>query len=307
MYDIRMSIKPLLKTFGIGFSMGTSDIIPGVSGGTIAFIFGIYERLIAVIQHLATEFPKLLLQRKFKEAWESIPFSFLLPLAAGIGSAVLLLSHILESALHDYPVYVWSFFFGLVLASVFVVNKRIRKWNSKEIVSLVIGAVLTYFIVGLIPVETPATPLYFFLSGAIAICAMILPGISGAFILVLLGKYSQILSAVNDRDIATIVVVGLGCVLGLAVFSKLLHFLFSRFHDTVVAVLIGVMIGSLRKLWPWKEVLQTRLDSSGMEVPVIEANIFPSFGVELLVAALLIVAGMAAIIVISARSNETGE
>lgn len=271
--------------------MGAADIVPGVSGGTIAFIFGIYEELLYSIKTLSGETLQLALKGKFKEAWESIPFSFLIPVGLGIMTALVTLAKLVSYLLDAYPAELWSFFFGLVIASIFLVKKRVVTWDVKDYVMVLGSAIATYFIVGAVPFETAASYPLLFLSGAIAICAMILPGISGSFLLLIMGKYDQILQAVSDRDIVTIAVVGAGAVVGLALFSRLLSWLFAKHHDTVVAILIGFMIGSLRKIWPWKEVIMTRINSHGEEVPFITKNILPAVDGVLLICLVLMAAG----------------
>lgn len=256
--------------------MGTADLIPGVSGGTIAFLSGIYEELIFSIKKVTGETLRLGLQGKFVAAIKSVPFPFLIPLFSGIFIALFTLSTLLKYLLETYPVYVWSFFFGLVLASTFVVMKRVVKWDLSDKISFVLAAIGAYIIVGLVPVETPENPLMYFLAGAIAVCAMILPGISGSFILLLMGKYQQILAAVTQRDILTIGIFMAGCIVGIALFSRVLSWLFKTHHDISVAILAGFMLGSLRKIWPWKEVVSTRINSHGVEVPLVENNILPT-------------------------------
>ena len=268
-------IQRMTRLFFTGFGMGAADIVPGVSGGTIAFIFGIYEELLASIQTVTSEVPRLILRGKVREAWNSIPFSFLIPLALGLGTAVLTLTSAISYLLETQPVFVWSFFFGLVLASIFLVSKRIVKWDGKDVFFLMLFTAVAYVLVGLVSFETATTPLAFVLAGAIAICAMILPGISGSFLLVIMGKYSQILAAVAERDFVTLGLVMIGIVLGLTLFSKLLSWLFQHYHDIVVASLTGFMIGSLRKIWPWKETITTRIDSHGFEVPLLQLNSLP--------------------------------
>ncbi len=236
-----------------GFCMGAADIVPGVSGGTMAFILGIYEELIHAIRIFGRkEFWSDIVRGKIHHALLLPKWGFLISVAVGILSAAALLAAPLEHALETSPMMVWAFFFGLVAASVVLVAQRVKQWECRHAVSLVIGAVIAYMIVGLVPVQTPNDPWFLILSGAIAICAMILPGISGAFLLVLLGKYEFILSAVNDRDIISIAYIGIGAVVGLILFSQVLGWLFSRYHDRTVALLTGLMIGSLRKIWPWK-------------------------------------------------------
>jgi len=255
--------------------MGLADLIPGVSGGTIAFLSGIYEELIYSIKELTGTTLKLFIQGKFAASLKSIPFPFLLPLAIGLFTAIISLASVLSYLLEQFPVYVWSFFFGLVLASTVIVMKRVVKWDISDIVAFVVAAIGAYFLVGLVPGETPDTLPMFFLSGMIAICAMILPGISGSFILLLMGKYQQVLAAVTQRDVVTLAVFMAGCVVGIGIFSRVLSWLFSKHHDISVAILAGFMLGSVRKIWPWKEVVSTKINSHGVEVPLVENNILP--------------------------------
>lgn len=268
--------KRMPRLFGIGIAMGSADIIPGVSGGTMAFIFGIYQELLYSIKITTSDALKKILKGNIKEGFWMIPFSFLIPLGTGIFMAILLLSKILSWLLKEYPSHVWGFFFGLVLVSIFIVLKRIKKWQTNHTIGFVITACITYVVVGALPVETAATLPLFFLSGIIAISAMILPGISGSFILLILGKYHQILEALNNRDILVLLVFMIGCVIGIALFSRILTWLFERYHDIAVSLLAGVMGGSLRKLWPWKETVMTRINSHGEHVPFVEHNIIPS-------------------------------
>ncbi|MEZ6255483.1 MAG: DUF368 domain-containing protein [Patescibacteria group bacterium] len=288
--------KDAIRLFFSGFSMGAADIVPGVSGGTVAFILGIYEELIYSIKVATSDAAKLLLKGKVTEALKSIPFQFLLPLGLGILSAVFTLAKLLDFLLTHHPVQIWSFFFGLVLISIFVVAKRIKKWEYTNFAALILGAVAAYLIVGLVPTQTPYTPLAVFLSGMVAIMAMILPGISGSFLLLIMGKYQQILGAVNNKEVGMLLVFVAGAIVGLAVFSQVLNWLYTKHHDLLVATLIGFMSGSLRKVWPWKETLQTVLDSHGKEVPIVQINTLPTvFNAEVLVSLMLF---MAAIIII---------
>lgn len=248
--------------------MGAADIVPGVSGGTMAFILGIYEELIDSIRTLGTkEFFTVVLHGRLREAVAMVNWRFLLALLSGIATAILSLARTLEYLLIHEPILIWSFFFGLVLASVVVVSQRIKRWTRPLLLSAIIGGVGAYFFVGLVPVETPNAPWFLMLSGAVAICAMILPGISGSFVLVLLGKYEYILRAVNERDIATVGYVAFGIVVGIIAFTQFLSWLLHHYHDLTVAFLIGLMLGSLRKVWPWKledsNVLPRLLDAGG--------------------------------------------
>ncbi|MEM7034080.1 MAG: DUF368 domain-containing protein [Chloroflexota bacterium] len=255
--------------------MGASDIVPGVSGGTMALILGIYEELINSIKSVDLTVIRLALAFKIKEVFNIIPWQFLLAVFVGIMGAIFTLAQGLEWLLENQPVYLWSFFFGLVLASGVTVRKQVSRWTPPIIISAIIAVVVSYVIVGLVPGQTPDALWFVFLSGMIAICAMILPGISGSFILVLLGKYQYVLEAVNELDILTVGVFGAGAVIGLVSFARLVSWLFNRFPDLTIAILMGLMLGSLRKLWPWKITLQTALDRHGKEVPIEELNVLP--------------------------------
>ena len=268
-----------------GFTMGTADLVPGVSGGTIAFLSGIYEELIYSIKFVTGDVLKKALTGKIVEAIKMVPYKFLVPLAFGLMTAIFTLANALSYLLENYPIFVWSFFFGLVIASTIIVMRRVVKWDVRDMVSFVIAAVITYFVVGLVPVETPSTLPVFFLSGVIAIIAMILPGISGSYILLLLGKYQQVLGAVTNRDFLTLAVFTAGCVLGIALFSRVLSWLFAKHHDISIAILAGIMLGSVRKIWPWKETVLTRINSHGVEVPLVEKNIIPAtFDITVIIA-----------------------
>jgi putative membrane protein len=267
-----------------GMAMGASDIVPGVSGGTMALILGIYEELIDSIRMIGQpEFLRAVLKFRIKDALAILNWQFMLAISLGIGLAILTLSHLLEQLLVNQPVYLWSFFFGLVLASVLIVSKRVRRWTPVLGTVLIIGAVASFLLVGLVPARTPETWWFLFLSGALAICAMILPGISGAFILVLLGKYEYVLSAVNGRDLFTLTMVAAGALIGLVTFAQILSWLFKKYHDGTIALLLGLMIGSLRKVWPWKKdeawLTDTDgsfvLDSFGERIVTEQADVLP--------------------------------
>ena len=236
-----------------GFCMGAADIIPGVSGGTMAFILGIYEELVDTIHRWgSSNLWKLLFQGKFRKFFQRCNIVFLVSVLGGIGLAVLSLSHLLESLLETHPLYVWGFFFGLVLASAVAIFRRVGLLTNLAFVALVAGGVLAHFVVQMVPVQTPEEPWFLILSGAIAICAMILPGISGSFLLVILGKYQFVLQAVNTRDIGSLFYIALGALGGILGFSHVVRWLLREYHDVTVAFLIGLMLGSVQKIWPWK-------------------------------------------------------
>jgi putative membrane protein len=259
-----------------GMAMGAADVVPGVSGGTIAFISGIYEELLGSISNVNLGLFKTLKNEGFKIAWKQLNGNFLLSLFIGIFISFLSLAKAIKYLLENEPILLWSFFFGLVLASIIYIAKQISKWNFILITIAVLGAFLAYYITTLNPlVSESSSSLYVFFAGAIAICAMILPGISGSFILVLLGAYKPVLDALNDKDFKTIFTFIAGAILGLLTFSKVLKWLFANYKDYILAVLTGFIIGSLNKIWPWKETLTWRLNSHGIKVPINQQSVTP--------------------------------
>ncbi|GIK73291.1 MAG: DUF368 domain-containing protein [Chloroflexota bacterium] len=310
----RKNVKDYVGVYAAGFAMGSADVVPGVSGGTVAFIVGIYEELIGSIRAIGRPvFWSAVIGMRWRDALRLINLLFLVTLGAGILSAILILAPGIEWMLINQPIIIWSFFFGLVVASITVVAPRVKIWSISRWVALALGAVGAYFLVGLVPVQTPETWWFLMLSGAIAICAMILPGISGSFILVLLGKYQFFINAVNQRDLVSIALAGIGALIGLVSFAQVLSWLFRRYHDLTVAALTGLMIGSLRKVWPWKETLQTMIDRHGVEVPLVERNIIPplmvgnAFNFEILYALAAALLGVAVVLLVEriamARNN----
>lgn len=258
-----------------GCTMGMADVVPGVSGGTIAFISGIYEELLDSIRSVNATALKLLLKFRLAEFWRHINGRFLLPVLLGIAIAIFSLARLMTYLLVNHPIAIWSFFFGLIVASALLVAKQIGRWDWRTVLAFVVGAVAAWWITVATPAETPNDWWFVMLSGAIAICAMILPGISGAFILLLLGKYQYIMHAVGEFNIPVIVVFVIGAVAGIISFSHLLSWLLKHWHDVTVAVLMGFMVGSLNKVWPWKETVETYLDSHGVAQPLVQTNIAP--------------------------------
>nr|WP_299069631.1 DUF368 domain-containing protein [uncultured Allomuricauda sp.] len=258
-----------------GMAMGAADVVPGVSGGTIAFISGIYEELITSINTINFSLLSTLRKQGFKSFWSQINGNFLLALFLGIFISVLSLAKFLSWLLENHSILLWSFFFGLVLASIFFVGKEITKWTIGTVTMFLIGAAVAYFITELPPNENVESIPYLFLSGALAVCAMILPGISGAFILVLLGSYKTILDAVHEKDLKIVITVALGAIFGLLSFARLLKWMFTHYKNLTLALLTGFILGSLNKIWPWKKVLETK--TFGDKTIVIDdANIWPS-------------------------------
>lgn len=270
------NVQDYVRLFFCGVAMGTADVIPGVSGGTMAFILGIYEDLLNAIKSFDLQLLKLLSKFKIKEMFEHVPWQFLLALFLGIGGAILSLAHLVSWLLDNQQIYLFAFFFGLILASVVAIGITV-KWSSITATMLVIGAVVAFVIVGLVPMDMPHDPITIFFSGMIAIMAMILPGISGSFILLILNQYDFVLESVKTLDVMTLIPLMVGMAVGITGFARVLSWLLKRYHQATVAVLVGFMIGSLRRIWPWKEVLETRIDRHGDIVPVVQQNILPNF------------------------------
>lgn len=248
-YSRPKTLAEYLRIYLTGFAMGAADIVPGVSGGTMAFILGIYETLLDAIKSVNIGALRLLLARRFGALFDHVPVRFLIPLGLGIATAILALSNLLGTLLEDHPLFVFAFFAGLILASIVAVGVKIR-WNAVAGVAVVAGAVFAFWLVGL-PALRDAShdPLTLFASGAVAICAMILPGISGSFILLILGQYEYVLGAVRQLDVVTVALVGAGAVVGILGFSRILSWLLKHYETATIAALVGFMIGSLRTIW----------------------------------------------------------
>ncbi len=307
---MKRNLKDYLIISLKGMGMGAADVVPGVSGGTIAFITGIYQELINSIKSVNFSSIKQLFSFKLKDFWGSVNGNFLLALIIGIGISVLSLAKGLKYLLEHQPILIWSFFFGLIIASAIYVARDIKQWNIGKIISLLAGVVIAYFITVVTPAEANTSYGFIFLSGSIAICAMILPGISGSFILVLLGMYKFILGAISDFNLPVIAVFLVGAAIGIVVFSNILSWLLKRFYELTIALLAGFMIGSLNKVWPWKEVLETFTDRHGEIRPLVEQNVMPGrFGEitgtdpQLVYALLLAAFGFAIIFVLEGLSK----
>jgi len=268
-----------LRDFGMlvlkGMGMGAADVVPGVSGGTIAFITGIYEELVHSIKNISLRTISTLWKEGLPAFWKAVNGSFLLSVVGGILISVLTLARVLEYLLVNHPILIWSFFFGLIIGSAIYVARSIEKWNTGTIISGLAGIVIAWIITSFTPAETSEAYWFIFLSGALAICAMILPGISGSFILLLLGKYQFVLSALNEGKISIIAVLLTGAFTGIIAFSHLLSWLLEKFHHLTIAMLAGFMIGSLNKIWPWKITVETYIDSHGEVQPLLQDNVLP--------------------------------
>lgn len=257
-----------------GMAMGAVELVPGVSAGTIALLTGIYEEFIDALKAFSTVFP-ILKKDGIKGAWNHINGNFLLVLCSGMAVGIIALLKVIKHLLEFQPIPIWSFFFGLIIVSSIYVGKTVVKWKIPQFIALLLGTILVYWITGSAPSEASSSLIFVFVAGMLAICAMILPGISGSFILVLLGMYIFIIESLSELNIAVIAVFGLGCIIGLVSFTHLLSYLLKKHHDITLALLTGFMIGSLNKIWPWKRTLSTMVDRHGETVPMLQENILP--------------------------------
>ncbi|MFN3996790.1 DUF368 domain-containing protein [Algoriphagus sp.] len=274
------SIKKYALTYFKGMAMGAADIVPGVSGGSIALIAGIYQELLDSINSFSLENFKLLTKGEFKRFYEAVNGSFLLSLLLGILTSIFVLSSLITYLMSNHPIPLWSFFTGLILVSAFMILKEIKRWHLGVVLAVLIGIVLAIWITSLPPSTTPDALWFTFIAGSIAICAMILPGISGSFILLILGQYEGILQAVTERNILKIFVFALGCIVGLLSFSRVISWLLKKYHSATIGLLSGFMLGSVNELWPWKIVTAWRTSSSGEQKPFLTENILPGSYLE---------------------------
>jgi putative membrane protein len=290
-------MKKLLMIYLKGVAMGASDVVPGVSGGTIAFITGIYERLINAIKSINGSNLKLFFTGHIKECWKNIDGNFLVCLIAGIATSFLSLAKLITWLIATYPTFVWAFFFGLIIASTLFIGKKV-KWDWKTVLAFLLFAIISFFITspGNAPLNQNNALWYIFLCGAVAICAMILPGISGSFILLLLGSYFYMMDALSTLQFTVILVFMAGALIGILSFANLLSWLFKHFEMMTLAALTGFMFGSLNKVWPWKETLTTYLDKHGVKTPLTQRNILPAMDGSLVIALLLIAVGIILVI-----------
>lgn len=261
--------------------MGAADIVPGVSGGSIALIAGIYQELLDSINSFSLENLKLLTKGEVKGFYKAVNGSFLLSLLLGILTSIFLLSRLITYLMSDHPIPLWSFFTGLILVSAFIILKEIKRWHLGVILAVLIGTAIAWWVTNLPPTTTPDALWFTFVSGAIAICAMILPGISGSFILLIMGQYEGILQAVTDRNFLKLFVFALGCIVGILAFSRVVSWLLRKHHSATIGLLSGFMLGSVNELWPWKIVTAWRTSTSGEEEPFLTENILPGSYLEL--------------------------
>ena len=265
--------KALLFLKGMG--MGSADIVPGVSGGSIALVTKIYEELLASINSFDLTAIKLLAKFEVVAFWKHVNAGFLLTLFSGILTSIFAFSKVITFLIDKYPIPLWSFFCGLILISAIIILRDIKRWTIVAILMFPIGALIAYFITELPMISSPNNIWFTSAAGAIAICAMILPGISGSFLLLILGKYEFILNAVNEKDVLVLMVFALGCITGLLLFSRVISWFLKNYHALTLSFLSGFMIGSINKIWPWKKILSYRVSSSGAQKPFLTENILP--------------------------------
>ena len=268
-------IRQMAGVFIRGMAMGAADVVPGVSGGTVAFITGIYFRLLGAIAAVPSAFFHSFLKGHWRRFWHEIDGSFLITLLTGILVSIATLANLITWALDTYPIALWSFFFGLIVASVWHVLGQMKKRRWWQALPVAAGAVFAWWVTTLSAGQVSPGAMVFFLSGALAICAMILPGLSGSFILLILGMYGPVLAAVRELDLALIGLFMAGCLIGLLSFARLLGLALRKAHDLVLAVLTGFMVGALNRVWPWQEVVSWRTSSSGDQVPLQQVSVTP--------------------------------
>jgi len=305
-----MSAKKIYGNFFLkGMGMGAANVIPGVSGGTIALITGIYEKLINSLKSFDLKAIKMILSGRFKDFTEYVNFNFLFAVFAGVGISIFSLAKMLEYLFDNHPVYLWAYFFGLILASVYYVGKTVNKWNVTNVISLFIGTGLATVISLLNPTTENDGMFYMFVCGIVAISSMILPGLSGSFVLILMGNYMLILTSITELNFSVLIPFGFGCIVGLLAFSHILAWVFKKFRDTTITLLTGFIMGSLLILWPWKE--EIFLKESGEIVlkngeKIIQGYNWyaPEMNFESSFAFLLILGGVASIWVIEFMGNK---
>jgi putative membrane protein len=279
--ELEGAVKKSLLLYVKGLAMGAVDVVPGFSGGTVALITGIYDKLLSSFS-ASPQALMLFLRGRIKDAWAVCNATFLLTVLLGVLTSVFTLARLISYLMLEHPVLLWSFFFGLVLVSVYLVGREVVLWSLSRLMVFASGLALAVWITLAAPLQLAADPLILFLAGAIAISAMILPGISGSFILVLLGLYPVVLGAVKNLDLVVLAVFSGGCVLGLMTFSRLLSWLLQHVRDITLAFLAGLMLGSLGKVWPWKQTLTWQTNSHGESYPLLQENLWPQQFADLL-------------------------
>ena len=316
-------MREILSTAFKGAAMGIAEVIPGVSGGTIAFITGIYERLLLAIKSINPSLIQIFKKEGMGAVLKKIDFLFLVKLGVGMvigfGLGLFLITHLLE----NHPILIWSFFFGLILASIPMVGVQVKQWNWKQISLLILGAVFVYWITIAAPSQGNESLWFVFLSGLLAVSALMLPGLSGSFVLLLLGMYTIIMPAIKrfiespfGPESSVLVVFGLGMIIGIFSFARVLSWTFERYRSHILALLTGFLIGSLNKVWPWQHVISTRISSSGEEKVMFSKSVSPKlfeslesnflYGTEahLLQAILLMIAGMLVVFLLTKLGSQ---
>lgn len=296
-----------------GMLMGIADAVPGVSGGTIAFMTGIYAELIYSLKQCGPEAIKKLFSEGISAAWTHINGAFLLSVFGGIIISIVSVSHLVVFVLDTYPDLLWAFFFGLIAAAVWSVVKHIETWRFDVIAAFLLGSGIAYYVTIMTPTHVEATNLMVFVSGMIAICAMILPGISGSFILLLMGMYAPMLNAVKSFEITTIAIFAGGCAAGLLAFSRVLNWMFDKHKTLTLALLGGFMLGSLNKVWPWKITVESVVDRHGKTIPLVQDNVLPQtfesvtgHSAHLSTSLILMLVGVLMVFLLEKLGNKTG-
>lgn len=298
-----------------GIAMGAANVIPGVSGGTMALITGIFERLIDAIKSFNLKAAKLLFSFRLKEFAKHTDLYFLIAVFGGVVLAIVSLARLFDFLFTNYPVYIWAYFFGLVLASVFFVGKTVTRWTTSVVVSAVIGGAIAIFISVLNPATENSGMVYLIVCGVVAICSMILPGLSGSFVLILLGNYQLVMiDAVNNRDLQVLIPVGIGAVGGLIAFSHILSWVFKRYRDQTISLLTGFIFGSVSILWPWQKMIYMT-DAAGEMIlkkgePIVmkyERYIPDAFTTEVVIALVIAIAGIVSIWAIEKAAETKSE
>jgi len=302
------TLRKAVSLFLKGVCMGSADVIPGVSGGTIALITGIYENLILALRSIDIHVVRRILVLDIKGALAKVHVRFLLVLLSGILVAILSLARLMNFLLNHHPIPTWSLFFGLIAASILVVGKHVNNWLGTAGISFVTGIIGATIIVNLIPIATPEELWFIFLCGIVAICAMILPGISGAFILLILGKYEFITATLKNpfipQNMMVLLVFSAGCVIGLLGFSRVLNYLLQKVHNLTLAFLAGLIAGSMQKIWPWKEIVDTQVIRGKVHVIWGHPILPQTFGQEFFLSVCLAIGGFIVVLVIERLSRE---
>jgi putative membrane protein len=255
--------------------MGAAEVVPGVSGGSVAFITGIYDELLHALRAIDREALQLLKRRRFADFWRKINGSFLVAVFSGVATSLLTLARLMVYLLKQHPILVWSFFFGLIIISAPLMLREIKHWSLLLVITFFLGAGLAYLVTILSPTQTPDGIWFIFVAGALAVTSLILPGISGVFILLLIEKYQYMINALINLNIPVVLVYMAGCTVGLLGFSRFLVWVLDNYRSTTVALLAGMMLGSLNKVWPWRQVLEYVTNSKGEQVPAFDKSILP--------------------------------